>query len=566
MDMKKKLTEDLEGFLVILEPGKMQTMGIINAHDELSLIGSDVKDWSKYNKYELPEIKFRISSFKKFYELANNPSVFVDNYLKETKSYKIPVQVNGSTLTDSIEIFKDINIIFGEKGSGKTVLLKEYIYPFLKEEGFNIFLHEGKDYNEQYKDIIKNFENSVEKNENLIKGIEEHFDFITNYYEQKPLNSIEKFKAYHSNKSANKNAKLIKKIDSHFSNNNTETFESIFNAFNLDLDKINEVKTINNRIREDIGNSQLLIEQLNLLKKDLISSTIKKYKNIFIGENTEAFLTSLKLSVQKKTGKESKPNNLGLSKLVSQRLNRANKNQRLIQDLENIKESKTHKLGYIPNKGQVNITTGIEVLKPSDKHTANSIFDRNKIVRNRKLMEKIERFSIKSFKEVNDYFDLEEKISPSEFSYDVIKKRSVIKVAGNHDYGPSEGEKAIITISALLENDNYDCYLFDEIERGLGQKYITDYIVPKIKEQRDKGKIIIISTHNSNIAINTLPSQTIYCDYNVSSNNIYYLGNLYTNKLLGIENDDELIWKDKALVHLEGSKEMFGKRRNIYGI
>lgn len=567
MDMKNRLMKDLEEFLVILEPGKMQTMGIINSHNELSLIGSDVKDWSKYDQYELPEIKFKISSFKKFYELANNSSIFVNNFLKETPKHLIPVKVDEYPLSNPIEVYKDINIIFGEKGSGKTILLKNHIFPYLKEKGFNVFLHEGKDYNNQYEKIIKNFENSVEKNEILMKRIEDNFELITKYNDLKPLNFIEKFKAYHSNMNANKNAKIIKKTDSQFSNNYTQTLENVFKAFEIDLDKINEVKEINNKVRDENENKgQLLIEQLNLLHIDLVTTTIKDYKNIFIAENTELLLTSLKNSVQKKTGKESKPNNLGFSKLVSQRLNRATINKYLIQDLEDIKESKNHNLGYIPNKGQVSITTSIEVLKPDDKYTTNSIFDRNRIVRNRELMRKIEDFSIRNFITVNDYFDVEEKISSSEFSEDMIRKKSVIKVDGNDDYEPSEGEKAIITISGLLENDNYDCYLFDEIERGLGQKYITDYIVPKIKEQRDKGKIIIISTHNSNIAINTLPSQTIYCDYNVSSKNIYYLGNLYTNKLLGIEKGDELIWKDKALIHLEGSKEMFGKRRNIYGI
>lgn len=38
-------------------------MGIINGHDEISLLGSDVQDWNKYSEYELPEIKFRINSF-----------------------------------------------------------------------------------------------------------------------------------------------------------------------------------------------------------------------------------------------------------------------------------------------------------------------------------------------------------------------------------------------------------------------------------------------------------------------------------------------------------------------
>src|SRR5699024_4694297 len=97
-------------------------MGVINAHNELSLIGSDVKDWSQYNQAKLPEIKFKISSFKKFYELAKDPIVFTNTYLSETEKHLIPVEVNQQKLDNPIEIYKDINIIFGEKGSGKTII------------------------------------------------------------------------------------------------------------------------------------------------------------------------------------------------------------------------------------------------------------------------------------------------------------------------------------------------------------------------------------------------------------------------------------------------------------
>lgn len=567
VETKRKLMNDLDKYLIILEPGKLQTMGVINAHNELSLIGSDVKDWNEYSKSELPEIKFKISSFKKFYELARNPSVFINTYLRETLRYLIPVKVNSQQLNNDIEIYKDINIIFGEKGSGKTILLKDYIYPHFKEEGFNVFLHEGKDYNDQYDNIINNFENSVERNERILYIIENLFDFITNYNESKPLNFIGQFKNYYSNKSANKNAKLIKKTDSKFSNNYTETFKTIFDKLESDFQKIDDVSEINERVRGESNQAkEFLIEQLKALKHDLIGRAIKDYKNIFIDKNVELFLTALKSSVRKKTGRESKPNNIGFAKLVSNRLDRADANKSLKRELENIKKTKTYKLGSIPNKGNVNLVTSIEVLQFNENYNEKKIFERNKIKRNRDIIKKIVDFNVGHFKKINEYFVLEEKISPTEFSNDVIKKKSVIKIAGNDDYTPSEGEKAIITISGLLENDSYDCYIFDEIERGLGQKYITDYIVPKLKEQRDKGKIIIVSTHNSNIAINTLPSQTIYCDYKVASTNVYYSGNLYTNKLTGIEDRDELIWKDKALIHLEGSKEMFGKRRNIYGI
>lgn len=567
IEMKDKLLNDIQNYLVILEPGKLQTMGVINAHNELSLIGSDVKDWDKYSQSELPEIKFKISSFKKFYELAKEPSVFISRYLNESPKYSIPVVVNETRLNNDVKVYRDLNIIFGEKGSGKTILLKDYIYPYFKEKGFNVFLHEGKDYNEQYKMMINNFVSSIEKNDRIINIIENKFDFIINYNELKPLDSIGQFKRYHNNVSANKNAKVIRKMNSKYSNNYTESFEEILSEFETDSLKIEEVKEINKYVRTKMKtNKDLLEEQLNNLKHELIGLVIEDYKNIFINNNIELFLTALKGSVHKKTGRESKPNNIGFAKLVSSRLNRAIANSELKQKLKKVKNVKVHNLGSIPNKGNVRLVTSIEVLKSDENYNDKKIFERNKIRRNREIIKKIEEFNFKDFGHINDYFSIEEKIPPTEFSHDVIKKMSVIRIAGNSNYTPSEGEKAIITISGYLENDSYDCYLFDEIERGLGQKYITDYIVPKLKEQRDKGKIIVVSTHNSNIAINTLPSQTIYCDYKTDSTNVYYQGNLYTNKLNGIEKEDELIWKDKALVHLEGSREMFGKRRNIYGI
>ncbi len=106
--------------------------------------------------------------------------------------------------------------------------------------------------------------------------------------------------------------------------------------------------------------------------------------------------------------------------------------------------------------------------------------------------------------------------------------------------------------------------MFDEVERGLGNKYISEYLIPQLKKIREKGKIIVLSTHNANIAINTLPSQSIYCSYPDKNN--YYIGQMYSNELIGITNGEIKIWEEQALIHLEGSEKMFSQRRNIYGI
>ncbi|MCS5465189.1 hypothetical protein NWO25_15365 [Enterococcus lactis] len=72
------------------------------------------------------------------------------------------------------------------------------------------------------------------------------------------------------------------------------------------------------------------------------------------------------------------------------------------------------------------------------------------------------------------------------------------------------------------------------MERGLGNKYIADYIIPRLKQLRDNGKTLIISTHNANIAISTLPSQSIYCRY-PNSSGYYMIGNMYSNQLINFK-------------------------------
>ena len=76
------------------------------------------------------------------------------------------------------------------------------------------------------------------------------------------------------------------------------------------------------------------------------------------------------------------------------------------------------------------------------------------------------------------------------------------------------------------------------------------------------GKTIVLSTHDANIAINTLPSQTIYCNY--PNEDIYYSGNMYSNELIGILNGHTKNWRDTAIIHLDGGEKLFNSRRNIY--
>ena len=570
-----KLREDLEGYIVILEPKSIQAMGIINSHNDLALFGSDVKDWNSYSEYILPEIKYKIDSFAKFYKLAENPALFIKNILEGTTYYEInrSDSTNYPDLRKPIKIFEDINIIFGEKGAGKTIFVKNYVYPTLKNLGKNVFFHEGKDYNTEYEEIINELNNKIAIDEEKKNSIKDTIQILFDYSELNNYNGLEQIIKYRKSALSNKNAERICKRDSKISASiSTEDIKIVLSETYRNFKKINAVEELNGIVNRDFMSREKLDNELKSLKQDILEDAESYIKNAFSNKGIIRSIDSIKESIKKQTGSDSAPTHIKFSELVEKRLNRIKYNKRLMDLFEEIEDIKISSLGKLPQKGEVQIESVIKVLPETEVFSAESLFDKNGLPTRRKLMKKFNHFDINTcFSTINQYFDASEKsIDVDDFVNKVIKHSyQIYLIDENRDrknYIPSEGEKAILSISAILENNQYDFYIFDEIERGLGNRYISSYLIPKIKELRDRGKTVIISTHNANIAINTLPSQTIYSAYDVLHEEPeFYVGNMYSNRLENSKSD-KLKWEQIALLHLEGSEEMFANRRDIYGI
>lgn len=570
-----KLREDLEGYIVVLEPKDIQAMGIINSHNDLALFGSDVKDWNSYSEYILPEIKYKIDSFAKFYKLAENPALFIKNILEGTTYYEInrSDNTNYPDLRKPIKIFEDINIIFGEKGAGKTIFVKNYVYPTLKNLGKNVFFHEGKDYNTEYEEIINELNNKIAIDEEKKNRIKDTIQILFDYSELNNYNGLEQIIKFRKSALSNKNAERICKRDSKISASiSTEDIKMVLSETDRNFKKINAVEELNEIVNRDFMSREKLDNELKSLKQDILEEAESYIKNAFSNKGAIHSIDSIKESIKKQTGSDSAPTHIKFSELVEKRLSRIKYNKVLRDLFEEIEDTKISSLGKLPQKGEVQIESVIKVLPETEVFSTESLFDKNGLPARRKLMKKFNHFDISTcFSAINQYFDASEKaIDVDDFVNKVIKHSYqvfLIDENGNRkNYIPSEGEKAILSISAILENNQYDFYIFDEIERGLGNRYISSYLIPKIKELRDRGKTIIISTHNANIAINTLPSQTIYSAYDViHEEQDFYVGNMYSNVL---ENSKPEImkWEKIALLHLEGSEEMFTNRRDIYGI
>lgn len=143
----------------------------------------------------------------------------------------------------------------------------------------------------------------------------------------------------------------------------------------------------------------------------------------------------------------------------------------------------------------------------------------------------------------------------------LIRKKFTID---KEPYDPSTGESSMLLLHKELVEDK-DVYILDEPEKSLGNEYINNVIVPLIYEKAKIGKKIFIATHDANIAVRTLPCNSVYRMHGIKGYKTF-VGNPFLNNLVNINDENEKIdWKDISMRTLEGGKIAFGQRGQIYG-
>ena len=135
------------------------------------------------------------------------------------------------------------------------------------------------------------------------------------------------------------------------------------------------------------------------------------------------------------------------------------------------------------------------------------------------------------------------------------------------NYEPSKGEKSILALQCKINEgtaSKKSVYLIDEPDLSLGNTYINDIIVPMFRSLGKQKKIVVITTHDGNIAIRTRPLNSIL---KLTNNCVYktYTGNMFTDELINIDdNEDILSWKKESIKYLEGGKDAFDERSVVY--
>lgn len=148
---------------------------------------------------------------------------------------------------------------------------------------------------------------------------------------------------------------------------------------------------------------------------------------------------------------------------------------------------------------------------------------------------------------------------------DCLGVSSSVECGGDAKYKPSSGEKAMIVLARALFDDSASIYILDEPEASMGNEFINSVIVDRINNLAKENKTVIVSTHNANIAVRTLPWQSIYREYS-NGRYVTYTGNPFCDELKDVESVSESKnWTAMSVKTLEGGEDAFTDRELVYG-
>lgn len=279
-------------------------------------------------------------------------------------------------------------------------------------------------------------------------------------------------------------------------------------------------------------------------------------------------IETFRTEIERKTGKPAKPTSTGFRDYAVNRAAIDANATAVIGSFDTkipINKQVVGNLG--PNKGALELRTE---LRFQDGRVTDSALGKLKNIKKNSLKTFARKvrdigkhaYSDSLFQHITELNGIED-IEEIETVYELLLFKRYFALEGK-PYSPSSGEASMVMLHKELEEDK-EVYILDEPEKSLGNEYINDVIVPLIKEHARAGKKVIISTHDANIAVRTLPYCSVYRSHDQAGYTTY-IGNPFSNDLVDLDDENsKQDWRKVSMRTLEGGEEAFGERGKIYG-
>lgn len=568
-DLKKLKSLLKKKTRLLMEPGSLTSIGVLHSYNHRVLIGSDVQDWDNYEECNFGDLKFPIDTYTNFLKLIDKDINLINDLIKE--NYVEDVKVYGETDNKkfgfTIPIYNDVNIIFGDKGSGKSEILKSLNQYFSVEKSLEPVFYTGGNYDNWFSKLLEKNLNDFDCSlYNITEKRQEELMFIKDYKDSNPKlisTFINYFDQLSSNKKRNNMAILnIEKTHS-FDIANYNTYKNEYSKIKNFYDDVLKFKINDSNLKYFI-----FIPKLEEYKKMSYDILKREFINQYYKKMFDDCIEKMNDFVSDGTGTPPQPTETGFANFARNRIN-------LLRKIENIKNSlntsivcEKEYIGDVGTKGKGHIIKNVKLVNSSNIEDLNykkMKSNKTDMIAFLKLIDKISRNVLKGsvMKDITEIGNLmNEKGLNNLDDFLYVSKEFHL---GSSKYNPSKGEKAILALQyELLSEDSSDIYLIDEPELSLGSMYIEENIVPLIRELSGRKKIVVVATHDANIAIRTRPVNTIL---KTVDNNDYltFKGSMFTSELRNINNFDEVrSWRKESIKYLEGGEEAFEERGYLY--
>lgn len=552
---------------IISEPNH-HSLGVLSKHGYRVILGSDVKDWSKYKDYQVADFRIPIASFTAFTRLVEGDvSIYNDIALNNDAETKLRVRPVPESNQRDLSIYRGVNIIFGQKGTGKSKLI-EAIYSELQRAGFKSGLYKAGEVRSLYDKELSSEGLASDASSFGRDNLASDFETIVSWKEES-ITSIKSYLDYKNGVRSSRNRKRLVIAD----DGKTEVFEKQAALNSVIADQ----KHIENAISElgSVGLEQYIDAKstatLNHILTTLLDSVNDKRKKLLIEKYSIAMLNhairKIKDHAETLCEAPSAPDGTGFLKFANNRINLRKSLSRVLGSLDGAKKDDVEYFGYLDDKGQIDLVTRRLVFKDNSSPKEYFSGKKTNLENVRKLLKR-DLESIFSETLLDNHARLIEKISTSGISsYDDfigIKKFTALN-REEREYEPSDGELAIIMMKRFLDSD-LDYYLLDEPEKGMGNSYVDKNIrrdeIMRLAEQR---KTIVLATHNANLAVRTMPVFSFLLEYHGKNKFEIYAGSPFSNLLSNIsDSSDTRIWTKQSMEILEGGEDAFYDRKDMY--
>ena len=626
-EKRSSFTELFKDYLIFYDTSNFRKMIINSKKAGIPWVTSDIKTIYNYEKEKvdnLPNISYDFKSLEQFIHFVKNDKDVVkkiinDNYKETTldvdlydqksitSKNMIPIEENGKQVVFKFKYRKGINLIMGNRGTGKSSIAYSLYKNLNKNQNKNenaVYIHPDN-IEKKYIDNISKFENHLLNNIRNYDVIKESSNYLSEILLKKnnepDLTDLWESKLnYTLVKGKDQLSKLISwtSIDP---KKESEKEDSNF------LDKLKEWSNdflLNNELLEFLLKIKLTqkeiknLEDFNRLTKKIFFDKIK-YE--FKAKNKD----ELYMSIYKKLNLKYREK--GASDEISKYYFKDSYKRKIDNHFNLLKANKT--MLYILKKREIfeydkikysfanNIKYKITIDIPDSENKSLNL-NRNEYIHkccfsNNANLKKIEflytQMNDTGFKQINNKVevllnlfnknDQTKDIEKDKGNFDILDFLSLKfdiydeKDSNLKNISLSKGQRYEYVIANILREDK-KFIILDDIDASFDNKYLYHSFIPELHNSKKRTNILI-STHSANLAINTIPNHWIYRKQNnISDKELYltYYGDMYTDELKlfdKIEKDDTkktLSWKDTAIDILEGGKEALEKREEIYNL